>query len=154
MIVSLTVPCKQMVGVPSPYSMYVWHPECANNAKWSCLPHVLSSKTNKYLYIDMVMNLYSIRQEKIQSGEKAYHWVIIWCYATILKFSIHELLGDLTVRDITNACYMLSPLHSLYKLGALSQQHTFHCFNLQAQQNSQSNHIPDLHHAGYKSNDW
>ena len=29
-------------------------------AQWSCLPHVLRSRTNKYLYIDMVMNLYTI----------------------------------------------------------------------------------------------
>ena len=29
-------------------------------AKGSCLPRVLRSITNKYLYIDVVMNLYSI----------------------------------------------------------------------------------------------
>ena len=32
-------------------------------AKWSCLPRVLRSRTNKYLYIDMVMNRYSITHD-------------------------------------------------------------------------------------------
>ena len=36
---------------------------CASHLAWFvlCLPHVLRSRTNKYLYIDVVMNLYSIK---------------------------------------------------------------------------------------------
>ena len=38
-------------------SQIILGPKCF--AKWSCLPCVLRSRTNKYLYIDVVMNLYS-----------------------------------------------------------------------------------------------
>ncbi len=76
---------------------------------------------------------------------------------TILKFSICELLGDLQNTSPGETSQVLVTCFLHCTINWVLSANSIHLTALTCKPNrihSQRNHIPDLDHTGYKSNDW